>query len=45
MAGLIKRADGSSSPRGLYDNIRKNKGSGRKPGKDMIRQINKIKNQ
>ena len=27
----MKRADGSYSPRGLWDNIRANKGSGKKP--------------
>jgi len=40
---MIKRADGSYSQRGLYDNIRKNKGSGKKPSKEMIKQIKKIK--
>ena len=29
--GMIKRADGSYSKRGLWDNIRKNRGSGKKP--------------
>ena len=41
--GLIKRADGSSSKRGLWDNIRKNKGSGKKPTKQMLVQEKKIK--
>lgn len=48
--GMIKRADGSSSPRGLWDNIRaaakKNKAAG-KPGKKptaaMLKQEKKIK--
>jgi hypothetical protein len=35
---LIKRADGSYSKRGLYDNIRDNIGSGRKPTKQMLEQ-------
>lgn len=42
---LLKRADGSSSPRGLWDNIRANKGSGNKPTPEMLRQIKKIKKQ
>ncbi len=41
--GLIKRADGSMSKRGLWDNIRKNKGSGKKPTKAMLVQEKKIK--
>jgi predicted GNAT family N-acyltransferase len=40
---LIKRADGSYSRRGLYDNIRDNVGSGRKPTKQMLEQEAKIK--
>jgi hypothetical protein len=40
---MIKRADGSYSQEGLYDNIRKNKGSGRKPDKKMKDQLEKIK--
>lgn len=40
---LIKRKDGSYSPRGLWDNIRKRKGSGRKPTKAMLEQEKKIK--
>lgn len=48
--GMLKRADGSSSPRGLWDNIRaaakKNKAAG-KPGKKptaaMLKQEKKIK--
>lgn len=35
---LIKRADGSYSKRGLWDNIRANIGSGRKPTKEMLKQ-------
>jgi len=41
--GLIKRADGSYSRRGLWDNIRKNRGSGRKPTAAMLKQEKKIK--
>ena len=40
---MIKRADGSMSRRGLYDNIRANKGSGKKPTKQMLVQEKKIK--
>lgn len=47
---MIKRADGTSSPRGLYDNIRaaakKNKASGatpKKPTSAMLKQDAKIK--
>ena len=43
MSKLIKRKDGSYSKRGLWDNIRKNKGSGKKPTKDMLKQEAKIK--
>ena len=43
MKKLIKRADGSKSPRGLWDNIRANKGSGKKPTKEMLKQEAKIK--
>lgn len=43
MSKLIKRQDGSYSKRGLWDNIRKNKGSGKKPTKDMLKQESKIK--
>jgi|694.fasta_scaffold01602_5 hypothetical protein len=42
---LIKRADGTYSKRGLWDNIRENKGSGRKPTKEMLEQEAKIKNE
>jgi hypothetical protein len=41
--GLIKRADGSMSKRGLWDNIRANKGSGKKPTAAMLKQEKKIK--
>lgn len=40
---LIKRKDGSYSQRGLWDNIRDNKGSGKKPTKEMFKQEKKIK--
>lgn len=40
---MIKRADGSYSQRGLWDNIRANKGSGKKPTKQMLQQEKKIK--
>jgi hypothetical protein len=40
---MIKRKDGSYSRRGLWDNIRANKGSGRKPTKAMLKQEKKIK--
>jgi hypothetical protein len=41
---MIKRKDGSTSERGLWDNIRANKGSGKKPTKEMLAQAKKIKN-
>jgi hypothetical protein len=40
---MIRRADGSYSRRGLWDNIRANKGSGKKPSKEMLEQERKIK--
>lgn len=40
---MIKRADGSYSQRGLWDNIRANKGSGKKPTAQMLKQERKIK--
>ena len=40
---MIKRADGSVSQRGLWDNIRAAKGSGKKPTKAMLAQEKKIK--
>lgn len=43
MKKLIKRKDGSYSQRGLWDNIRANKGSGKKPTKQMLKQESKIK--
>lgn len=42
---MIKRADGSYSRRGLWDNIRANKGSGKRPTKEMLAQERKIKAQ
>ena len=43
MAKMMKRKDGTTSPRGLWDNIRDNKGSGKKPTKEMLAQEKKIK--
>jgi len=40
---MIKRADGSTSQRGLWDSIRANKGSGKKPTAQMLKQEKKIK--
>jgi hypothetical protein len=40
---MIKRADGSYSQRGLWDNIRAAKGSGKKPTAAMLKQERKIK--
>ena len=40
---LIKRKDGSYSKHGLWDSIRENKGSGKKPTKEMLKQEKKIK--
>lgn len=40
---MIKRKDGSYSQRGLWDNIRAKKGSGKKPTKKMLEQERKIK--
>jgi len=42
MGGMIKRKDGSYSKRGLWDNIRANKGSGKKPTKQMLEAAKKI---
>jgi hypothetical protein len=39
---LLKRKDGSMSKRGLWDNIRDNKGSGKKPTKAMLSEAKKI---
>lgn len=44
-SSLIKRADGSYSKRGLWDNIRANAGSGKKPTAQMLKQERKIKSQ
>jgi hypothetical protein len=43
MKQMIKRKDGSVSQRGLWDNIRANKGSGKKPTAAMLKQEKKIK--
>ena len=43
VGAMIKRADGSMSRRGLWDNIRANRGSGKKPTKQMLQQERKIK--
>jgi len=40
---MMKRADGSTSQKGLWDNIRANKGSGKKPTPEMLKQERKIK--
>ena len=40
---MLKRRDGSYSQRGLWDNIRDAKGSGKKPTKEMLKQEKKIK--
>jgi hypothetical protein len=40
---MIKRKDGSTSQRGLWDNIRANKGSGKAPTKEMLKQEKNIK--
>lgn len=40
---MLKRADGTYSQRGLWDNIRANKGSGKKPTAAMLKQEKKIK--
>jgi hypothetical protein len=42
---MIKRKDGSVSQRGLWDNIRAAKGSGKKPTAAMLKQEKKIKAQ
>jgi len=42
---MIKRADGSYSQRGLWDNIRAKSGSGKQPTKEMLAQERKIKRQ
>ena len=43
MKQMIKRKDGSTSQRGLWDNIRAAKGSGKKPTAQMLKQEKKIK--
>jgi hypothetical protein len=40
---MIKRADGSYSQRGLWDNIRANAGSGKEPTREMLQQERKIR--
>jgi len=40
---MLKRKDGSVSQRGLWDNIRAAKGSGKNPTKEMLKQEKKIK--
>lgn len=40
---MIKRKDGSFSKKGLWDNVRENKGSGKKPTKEMLKQEREIK--
>lgn len=41
---MIKRADGSYSQRGMWDNIRDNAGSGKKPTREMLDQKRRINN-
>lgn len=43
MKQMIKRKDGSYSQQGLWDNIRKNRGSGKRPTTEMLKQERKIK--
>jgi hypothetical protein len=40
---MIKRKDGSVSQRGMWDNVRANEGSGKKPTKSMLKEGEKIK--
>jgi len=40
---MLKRKDGSVSQKGLWDNIRAAKGSGKKPTAQMLKQEKKIK--
>jgi hypothetical protein len=40
---MLKRANGSVSQRGLWDNLRDAKGSGKKPTAQMLKQEKKIK--
>jgi len=39
---MIKRKDGSVSRRGLWDNVRDNIGSGKKPTKAMLKEGKKL---
>ncbi len=39
---MIKRKDGNVSERGLWDNVRANVGSGKKPTKSMLKEGKKI---
>jgi hypothetical protein len=43
MGGMLKRADGSYSKRGLWDNIRDAAGSNKAPTAEMLKQEKKIK--
>ena len=43
MKQMLKRKDGSYSQKGLWDNIRANRGSGKKATTDMLEQKDKIK--
>lgn len=43
MKEMIKRKDGSYSQRGLWDNLRKAKGSAKKPTKEMLKAENRLK--
>lgn len=45
MRQMIKRKDGSVSQKGLWDSLRANKGSGKKPTAQMLKQERKIKAQ
>jgi len=40
---LLKRKNGSKSRHGLWDSIRENKGSNKKPTKAMLTEAKKIK--
>ena len=40
---MIQRKHGSTSQHGLWDSIRENKGSGKKPTPQMLKQEKKIK--
>jgi hypothetical protein len=40
---MIKRKDGSVSQRGMWDNVRANEGSGKKPTKSMLKEGEKIR--